>query len=301
MTRLAGFKSRKADDTNMEESNVKILAQQFLTCRKFKGIYLERRWVEMIKEYRDIVTISKDIYVELTNDLNTVKKRLREFYGDKKWIGITGPNTIGAPEGFCLWLKKWNEPLGEHEFYIKNVEFEENEIYVSVKSIKLTDSNPKSSCNNNNNNSNNYNNEGITSDSENFNFNEKTKAVLKDLYGLLTVNNIKTSASFIIMLLAVIFTFLISSIKWLGEFTIRFTHEVSYFIHVCMPLLLALVGVLEKTIGGFYLLLAMVWRSFFNRNNHIPFNGQLPPNRNPYVMGPPHQNYRRRNQNFQWN
>lgn len=57
------------------------------------------------------------------------------FYG-VKWVGITEPSFPGAPSGYCLWVKIKNLPFGQYWFQIRQVKFEEGEIFLRLKSIR---------------------------------------------------------------------------------------------------------------------------------------------------------------------
>lgn len=110
----------------------------------------------------------------------------------------------------------------------------------------------------------------------------------KNFLSLFTIVNITILFKFLTIVVVALFTFLTKAIPWLGEFTIRLVHELAYLIHVCMPLFLAFIELIQKTIGGFYILIAMLWRG-------QPDNRQIIRPRN-YYNQPPQYNRRSPNQ-----
>ncbi|CAH1992665.1 unnamed protein product [Acanthoscelides obtectus] len=49
-----------------------------------------------------------------------LKKRIQECYLKGPWIGITEPGTIGAPEGFNLWVVLPEEVLGSYWYKVRS-------------------------------------------------------------------------------------------------------------------------------------------------------------------------------------
>lgn len=97
------------------------------------------------------------------------------------------------------------------------------------------------------------------------------------MWSQVTLHKIVAVLSLIFFFLKDLVEILFKVIKWLGEFTIRFMQEFTKFVKAVMPLLLALVELVQKTIGGFYLLLAMMWQSWKTGGQHRPVRGVEPP------------------------
>lgn len=75
-----------------------------------------------------------------------------------------------------------------------------------------------------------------------------------------TVQNIKQTVTFLSVLIVTLLTSLIYGIKYLMEFVLKLLREISVFIHAATPFLIACVNLVGKIVGGFYLLIAMIWR-----------------------------------------
>ncbi|KAG8285466.1 hypothetical protein J6590_079747 [Homalodisca vitripennis] len=76
----------------------------------------------------------------------------------------------------------------------------------------------------------------------------------------ITWSNIKESSKFICALLMATVTALLYGIQYLGDYSIRFFREFNNLIKVSTPIFIALIELVSKTIGGFYILIAMLWR-----------------------------------------
>lgn len=80
----------------------------------FLGHYQEKRYVERLKTYKDLVVLNS---TEKTfrDDIELVYKRIQKQINDDSvdgekndagvWLGFTSPDVIGAPAGHCIWTK----------------------------------------------------------------------------------------------------------------------------------------------------------------------------------------------------
>lgn len=96
MAHLDNSESSAAEDgvdlLTAEERNVRIFAKQMLQGRLFLGHFQERRFVEPLQAYRDVIIINDED--KFKNDIELVRKRLKNFYRNN-WIGITNPTFVG--------------------------------------------------------------------------------------------------------------------------------------------------------------------------------------------------------------
>ncbi|XP_068086193.1 uncharacterized protein [Anabrus simplex] len=278
------------DDSNFvglsEVQEVQIFAKQMLLHRLFIGHYQERRYVDALKSYRDVIVVH-ETEDKLAKDLEIVRKRFQSLYrGENVWIGITGPFMIGAPAAPCVWVKLQNMAFGYYWFQIKQVKFCDNrEVCLRLKCVRpinlealgtgpsvsqpdfpasptpepseeqCPSAAPSTSSE-----------ENVSPTSSFFNSLKNTRVdhtifnVLSSLTSLMTLHNAKEVTSFTAVLLITCLTGACSMIKFLGDFTIKFMREMSVLIHAITPFLLAIVDFFTKCVGGFYILIAMLWR-----------------------------------------
>lgn len=116
------------------------------------------------------------------------------------------------------------------------------------------------------------------------------------LLSVLTFNNLKETVVFLSILFMATLTGLLKSLQFLGDFTIRLFREVNNFVHVTTPFLMGILDLISKIIGGFYILIAMMWRGKDAPPPRFPALNQ-PPQRLHYPSIQQHgnfQNYRNR-------
>jgi len=73
-------------------------------------------------------------------------------------------------------------------------------------------------------------------------------------------------------------------VKYLGIFTIKLIERTTWLAHVLTPLFLGLFDLVSKIIGGFYIIIAMIWRDSVGQRRQ-PLNNAI-------KAGPPRQAYR---------
>jgi hypothetical protein len=97
---------------------------------------------------------------------------------------------------------------------------------------------------------------------------DKIKQNLRDIKEEMTTNvasvmkmhNVKEAVCFMSVFIAACVTGVFHIIGFLGDYSIKFMREFSIFIQVCTPIFLAVIDFFGKCVGGFYLLIAMLWR-----------------------------------------
>uniref|UniRef100_A0A1B6MB69 Uncharacterized protein n=2 Tax=Graphocephala atropunctata TaxID=36148 RepID=A0A1B6MB69_9HEMI len=230
-----------------EETRVKIFVNQMLETRIFTGSYIGRFYVDSLKDYRDVIQIY-DEENDFIRDLEVVRTRVENFYQGRVWAAITGLEYIGPPSGHCLWVNLENVPFGNYWFSIANTLWNGREVVIPVKIIRTFEPavNVKSSTHKKIDN--------VTR------WTEVKNDMLNRLLETITWSNLKESFKFMFLLLMTIVTALIYGIQYLGDYSIRFFREFNNLIKVSTPIFLALIEMISKIIGGFYILIAMLWR-----------------------------------------
>ncbi|XP_021933071.1 uncharacterized protein LOC110836299 isoform X2 [Zootermopsis nevadensis] len=280
-----------------EDQEIQIFVKQLLINRVFQGYYEERRFVESLSSYRDVVLISTLEY-DLKKDLDTVIKRLEKFYKfSKVWVGITGPDFIGAPLQHALWVKLQNLAFGHYWFQIRRVKFVEGRemiihlnclrhIDVGSRNVKMSESEtvenafqgaPQPVP------ANNYN--SVMNDKIKQNFRDIKEEITANVASVVTLHNIKGAVCFMSVFIAACITGFFHIIGYVGDYTIKFMREFSIFIQASTPIFLAMIDFFSKCVGGFYLLIAMLWRgSHVNVPRYTDWRPQrralqMPPNK----------------------
>ncbi|XP_046669900.1 uncharacterized protein LOC124360373 [Homalodisca vitripennis] len=226
-----------------EERRVQIFVNQMLLTRIFTASYIGRFYVDSLKDYRDVIQIYNEEN-DFIKDLEVVRMRVEHFYQRKVWPAITGSDYIGPPTGHCLWINLENIAFGNYWFLIENVVWNGREIIIKVKVIRKFEPDVKSSTHNN----------------TSVDWTEIKNDITNMLRETITWSNIKESSKFICALLMATVTALLYGIQYLGDYSIRFFREFNNLIKVSTPIFIALIELVSKTIGGFYILIAMLWR-----------------------------------------
>lgn len=243
------------DDLSWQEQNVRIYAKQMLKGRLFLGHYQEKRYVEPLQSYRDVIIVkeSEDLFIR---DLQKVRKRLKNFYGPEQWIGITNSTDIGAPNGQCLWVESNNDSFGYYWYRIKSVKFKRTEILIKLSIVRAMTDSEATPDNRNVTDESNINLDMIRENVNNT-FKELTSWLFTDV---LTRNNIKNAFVFVTVFLCTVATSLLYGVQYILDYSLKLIRELSGFMQAATPFLISIVNLFGKIIGGFYILIAMLWR-----------------------------------------
>lgn len=244
--------ANESKDDDILKNHVK----ELLKSRIFLGRYLERRLVEDIG-YRDVVLISA-AEVELIKHLTETKRTIMSF-NKYQWIGITDSNELCySRSGICIWTEIEYEPFGPFWFQIKTVAFRDKEVLIKVKCLRhISDSflelEPLLT-------------QGVSAD-ENVKQDiipsinqESLKDFVDNLKSLFTFQNIKDIITFIFAFITVIFTGGIEFVYFLGNFILALLRESSILVNNATPMFLGFLDFCSKLVGGFYILLAIIFR-----------------------------------------
>lgn len=297
--------------------NVKIFCKRILKNRVFLGNYQEKRLVAKLKTYKDLIVLN-GLEKELCNDLEKVQQHVLTFYQNRTeniWMGFTSPRVIGAPAAYCIWTTLNNESgastiaFGEYWFQIKTIKFRNMEIEIQVKILRPANNvsaSTNSSASTNTDESfdfSNFVNNNITNVDWVLLFNNWKRALNENTFRFfseqVTIGNVKEVFRFLGVLFVLIITSLVHSVHYLGEFTLKFMNEASKVIRALTPVIAMVLSVFAKIIGGFYLLLAMMWRDTIGgRGSNASVSPSITPTNYRRILPPPDQ-YLRSNRRTQ--
>lgn len=285
-------------NTKMENRDVLAFAEQILNDRIFMGDFQEKRYVKALNKYRDLIVLNKHEKI-LCDDLTKVKNKLLSE-NRLAYCGFTSPMELDAPGVYCIWTTIDNiiqttsigsqltasVGFGEYWFQIKSIDFANaNSMEIKVTVLRPIDvttamsSGPSLSL---------IAQQALevdttkiqqyVQDSINVNWSELINqwftSINQKMYCFLSTeitwqNFINCILMFGILSVALI-QMSVQFVYTLGEWSIRLISELNKLIKVSTPIILAIINLFSKMIGGLYILLAMIWRDLFHgdsRNN----------------------------------
>lgn len=241
---------------NIQDLGVKEFAKAMLKGRLFIGTFQEKRLVADLAAYRDVVIVSKEEHF-LTRDLESVKKRLQKC--NTRWVGITTPDTIGAPAGHALWVELTEEVFGTYWYKIQSVKFRRNEILLKLKTIRpvtieSTEATAAATVKD-------VGSQNCRESFSQFFDPSGVKDVVSHLFGEITARDVKNGITFVFVLLMTLFGGGVNFLCHASDYLLKLMHEMSKMITALTPIFIALIEAVTKIVGGFYLLIAMMWKS----------------------------------------
>lgn len=243
-------------------THVQDFVKHMLKGRFFIGAFQEKRYVANINAYRDLIVISKEER-ELIKDLQIVKERIRSVYKNR-WIGITTPETIGAPVGHCLWVDLQNEVFGSYWYKIRSVKFCDKEILLTIKTIRPVNLHDESHIPYTFSNSN-------DEDACTLNLPNTCKSAFDQVQSFLsnscshfftniaTLPNIKSALIFTFLLIVTLGTACIHVLCQCPEYFLKLLKELSHLIKAITPIVIVCIETLGKIVGGIFILIAMMF------------------------------------------
>lgn len=292
------MKAKMFENPQSNGNDVQTFAERMLIDRIFMGEYLEKRYVKKLNTYKDLIVLNPQEQI-LANDLAKIKNRI---LNDNTWYGFTEPSD-GPPAAHCIWtaFDELNGAVpeaaavvfGEYWFQIKSLRFGVNTIEIQLKVLRPIE--PAMSSGStftslaqqafeiDTNKIQRYVNEHVLEVDWMTLINQWKNAINQMAYRFVSteitfsnfVHCMHLFGSFCIALI----TSSVNVVHWIGEFTLRLISELSRLIHTASPIIMALITLLSKTIGGLYILLAMVWKDLFYGDspapkNNFAFNGR---------------------------
>lgn len=250
---------------------VKRFAKQMLKNSIFIGTFHEKRFVESLNAYRDVVSISGD-ETELIENLIAVKKRIECEFINFPWIGITGPHGIGTPAGYNLWVELPVEVFGKYWFKVKSVDFLSDQIFLKLKVIRPVNDNSSANL------------PSFTNPSNQLFFSDIklwTKEKISNFFHVVfTTDNVKSFLMFASVLLSSLVLGFIDIIKYLLEYLLKLIDGLSKLMRTLTPIIIHLINACGRIIFGLFQLIF----TLFKRNpspqpiynayiNYDPING----------------------------
>ncbi|KAL1509350.1 hypothetical protein ABEB36_004104 [Hypothenemus hampei] len=240
--------------TSYSDLYISDFAKKMLKTQLFIGTYQEKRFVESLNSYRDVVIVNRD-EVNFINNLITVKRRIKnEDQNESLWIGITNTEIIGAPAGCALWVTLPIDVFGTYWFEVKSVDFRGNEVKLRLKVIREI---KKETVNNLN--------DQLETDIKL----DLLQSLKKFYEKYITWENIQATVKFLSLLIATILLGSVNSLKFLAEYLIKLLYAMSEVIRSSTPIVLKCVDLLWKTIYGFMALIVVL----FTNKPHRPSPG----------------------------
>ncbi|XP_037948855.1 uncharacterized protein LOC119680219 isoform X1 [Teleopsis dalmanni] len=274
--------------------------KQILKEKIFRGFYEERRYVDVVGAYRDIIALEGSEH-EFQKILMEIRQQILLFYQNipNVWIGITHGDIsktkliAGAMDTY-IWVELENVAFGQYWFMVKSVRFRDNEIILKLKVARAVETELTSTplrrrvsptvarttgaalphVNENDSNiktekeEETIANEVGLQDFINVIF-EWGRSIKHTTYEFMSNDiskeNIVSTLKFIGLITLSLVTAFFAAIKFVGAFVLRFMFELSRLTRVLTPIILKLIDVFNKIVGGFYILLAMIWKDTVGR------------------------------------
>uniref|UniRef100_A0A7G3ABC2 FAD synthase n=1 Tax=Lutzomyia longipalpis TaxID=7200 RepID=A0A7G3ABC2_LUTLO len=128
-----------------DDDSVGDFCKKILKSRIFLGEFREKRLVEPLDCYRDVIIVSAQTETAIANDLDIVRSKLIDVHagkGDVQWIGLTR-NTGQSSKGLES-VSVWTEldsfyTFGKYWFQIRTIRFRNNEILLKLKVLRSVD------------------------------------------------------------------------------------------------------------------------------------------------------------------
>lgn len=125
-----------------QEEALQSLCKKLLKSRFFRGYYEERRFVDAVGGYRDIIGLHRGER-DLERLLLDIKCKLQIFYQHTQqvWIGVTHGAFMGiTPKKNTLdthiWIQLQEVAFGQYWFSIKSIRFRKNEVILKLNVVR---------------------------------------------------------------------------------------------------------------------------------------------------------------------
>ncbi|XP_042872801.1 uncharacterized protein LOC122253617 [Penaeus japonicus] len=243
-----------------------------LQGRFFSGWVGERRWVEHLGGYRDEVQVD-EWETELNAQLNAIVRSIPGVVEGTKWINITPPSA--SEPCYSLWVLLGEAPSPGHYWFtvtgvavqpqfglrislrilrsIHPQDYETAEVRRKRRKQLASTTEPGQEL------------ETISQhfqdwweQAQQISWSRAWTAVSSTL----TLTNIREAVRFTVVLVITLVVGLVAFLRESHHVVLRFVREAGIFFRNITPFLQSIMGFVEKLIGGFYLLIAMVYRDF---------------------------------------
>lgn len=222
-----------------------------------------------IEGYRDVIVVDSSEANLFGRLLGYVSSRLlKTTQADSTWIGISlRESSTPSDQHWTIWTQLPDGlAFGEYHFKVKTISFKPNEIYLKLKIVYDRDGSeqhptlsPQSDVRM----------EDIMNTLGQLGADIKqrletiwsTRNQITLMSSLLSIKNcLKYSIAALLMCIA----FLFEIIPSIGRFALLMSHEIRAYIIVLTPIFQGFYRLANNIVGGFYILLAMIWRDTVN-------------------------------------
>lgn len=259
--------------------DMETFCKQMLKTRIFLGHFKEKRYANDLNAYRDLIVINPN-ETEFSHDIEIVRNRITNFYKTKSiWFGYTSTklDDVLSPTPHCIWTDlDASIPFGHYWFQVKTLRFKDDEVMIKIKMLRplrKTDKTTDEQLFYTENQS-----HAAEDDDDDQPFNKTLRIagslieflqiwwddLYKTILHALSVHCNAENTIYFIKYVSILFVAFVTSmlyaVKYLGYFTIHFMAQSRELIRVMTPIILKLIDLLNKIIGGFFILLAMIWR-----------------------------------------
>jgi len=266
----------------------------------FSGWYTERRYVDAIDRYRDVIVVDGVESVIIKQIKYAIKKCAKILEKDS-FIGLTqGDDEIKlfVNLGSTVPGIEVTHPFGHYWFQIKSINFLSNlGLYFEIVVVRqfVSSDSAESSC---------WKCKSRQSQPDTPVKIDSISAALMDMKNRvaeassemmlelwqpgqvwsnirphLSITNVTQMTKLCAVLVLAAVTGLIAGIKQLGLFSLKLLHELANLVDRSTPLALAALNMMGKIVGGAYLLIAMIWRDAVKKPAGQPAGGQQQPPR----------------------
>ncbi|XP_065216218.1 uncharacterized protein LOC135842604 [Planococcus citri] len=218
------------DDARKRRDLQKIFVKQVLLNKVFVGRYTERRLIESLSKYADVIEVDQKDH-EFNNTLNKVNEKLGSCSNERMISCISGDQT----EGYSIFTDLSGCAFGSYWFMIKDVMFTDTSVSIIVKCLRTyeVDVEPLTT-------------KYLSEVWNNFDYSKFISSVLHNIASVCTKENIISTFRF---LSAVFLSLAVGSYELL-QLLLKFFHELNNTFHICVPVLIAAIEGLTKAFGG---------------------------------------------------
>ncbi|XP_068157527.1 LOW QUALITY PROTEIN: uncharacterized protein [Drosophila tropicalis] len=315
-----------------EELSMQAVCKQLYRNHIFRGFYVERCFVQQIGDYRDVIALERGER-ELEKLLSKSAAQLQIFYQrivPRMWIGISCITNRQQQSQLetCILTELTDLAFGEYWFCIRTLRFRDEEVQFKIKMVRpvdfqestrsrnslpsisgriLTDRTEHMAKKNEQvdnvpaNKSESYSEIGLSDFAALLrNWGESVKVTLYDFMANdVNKHNFVCVIRFLVLALVGFVGGLAMGLRFIGIFAVRFLYELSRLTHTATPIVFKLIEFMNKLVGGFFILLTMVWKDLvvnrgkkppLDENQHLPRLTYEPSRFEPRHQRSPHYN-----------
>jgi len=257
----------------------------------FSGWYTERRYVDAIDRYRDVVLVDS-IEVLIIKQVKYAIRKCGKILSENSFIGLTDvENECKLFINLGAGGVEASHAFGHYWFQLRSINFIPNlglalEVVV-VRQFVTTDSESCWKCQAHVREQDSsppvkIDSIGAALLDMRSRLYQVSADVLTEVWQpqtywsklrpMLTVANLVHMGKLVMVLVLALFTGMIAGVKQLAQFSLKLLHELANLVDRSTPLALGALNIMSKVMGGAYLLVAMIWKDSVKK----PVGGQVP-------------------------